>query len=77
MLPLQLLAGITLPLTLAPNWLKNIASFNPLYHAESAARALFLGNYTDSAVVWGYASMLLVAALAFYWSSNLFKKVAE
>jgi ABC-2 type transport system permease protein len=76
-LPMQLLAGATLPLTLAPNWLKRIAFFNPLSHAVSAARALFKGSYTDTTVLWGFGVMLLVAIVAFYWSSNLFKKSTE
>ncbi len=77
LLPLQLLAGITLPLTLAPQWLQNIAFFNPLSHAVSAARALFNGLYFDSAVFYGFASMILIATIAFYFGSNLFKKVAD
>jgi len=77
LLPLQLLAGITLPLTLAPNWLQKLASCNPLSHAVSAARALFAGNYTDTSVILGFVSMILVATIAFYYSSRLFKKMAE
>jgi ABC-2 type transport system permease protein len=77
LLPLQLLAGITLPLTLAPRWLQNVALFNPLAHAVSGARALFLGMYTDIAVIGGFASMICVAMGAFYIASRLFKKITE
>lgn len=77
LLPMQLLAGVTLPLTLAPVWLQRIAFLNPLSHAVSAARALFHGSYTDSTVLWGFGVMTLVAIVAFYWSANLFKKSAE
>jgi ABC-2 type transport system permease protein len=73
---MQLLAGVTLPLTLAPGWLKKIAFFNPLSHAVSAARSLFHGSYADKSVLWGFGIMTLVAIIAFYWSANLFKKSA-
>ena len=77
LLPIQLLAGIWLPLTLAPEWLQNIALANPLAHAISAARALFIGAYTDSAVFWGYGVMIATAVIAGVLSARLFKKVAE
>lgn len=77
LLPLQLLAGIMLPLTLAPKWLQTIAFFNPLSHAVAAARALFVGNYTDIAIVYGFGSMLVVATITFFCARRLFGKVAE
>lgn len=76
-LPAQLLAGVTLPLTFAPGWLQWIAFFNPLSHAVLAARALFHGSYTDITVFQGFSIMTFVTIVAFYWSANLFKKSAE
>ena len=77
LLPIQLLAGITLPLTLAPTWLQNIAYFNPFAHAVSATRALFVGDYYHEEVLLGFESMLAIASAAFYGASQLFKKTAE
>lgn len=77
LLPLQLLAGITLPLTLAPLWLQRIASFNPLSHAVTASRALFAADYANTAILWGFGSMLIAATIVFCFASNLFKKAAE
>ena len=77
LLPLQLLAGITLPLTLAPKWLQNVAYFNPLSHAVSSARALFIGDYTNQAIIIGYIFLTVVASTVFYFSTNLFKKITE
>lgn len=77
LLPVQLLAGVLLPLTLAPGWLQTLSSLNPLAYAVSAARALFLGSYGDAVVWHGFAAMTLAAFIAFYWSANLFKKAAE
>ena len=51
MIPLQLLSGITLPLTLAPLWIQRVALANPLTHAVNAARALFNSNFSDSSII--------------------------
>ena len=77
LLPIQLLAGITLPLTLAPDWLQKIAFFNPFAHAVSAARTLFVGDLYNATVVGGFATMLCVASTAFFLASRLFSKSAE
>lgn len=76
-LPIQLLAGITLPLTLAPSWLKTIAFLNPFAHAVSAARALFFGNFLNTTVALGFASMVIVSCITFYWAVGLFQKNAD
>lgn len=77
LLPLQLLAGITLPLTLAPNWLVNLAFFNPLSHAVSAARALFIGAFADASIPAGFIAMTTVAAIAFWSSSRVFARISR
>lgn len=77
LLPLQLLAGITLPLTLAPAWLQKMASCNPLSHAVSAGRALFVGDFSDTSIYWGFGTLILTAAVVFYCSSNFFKKITQ
>jgi ABC-2 type transport system permease protein len=60
-LPLLLLSGVLLPLTLAPDWLQTIASINPLSHAVDAARALFNGRFADPSVVPGVVLMAVLA----------------
>jgi ABC-2 type transport system permease protein len=77
LLPLQLLAGIMLPLSLAPQWLQTIALANPLYHAINAMRALFFGHYFDNAVFLGFGSMSLVALLLFFGAKKVFNQVSE
>jgi ABC-2 type transport system permease protein len=77
LLPIQLLAGITLPLTLAPMWLQRIAFFNPFAHAVSAARALFVGDYYNAVVFGGFVTMASVAGIVFFLVSGLFQKNAE
>lgn len=60
-LPLLLLSGVLLPMSLAPNWLQTIADFNPLAYAVVAARDMFNGNAGDPAVLKGLLIMLAVA----------------
>jgi ABC-2 type transport system permease protein len=73
LLPLMLLSGIMLPLSLAPGWLRTIASANPLAHAVEAARALFSGNLTDPSIPRGFAIMAVLAALTIWWAARSFR----
>ena len=50
-LPILLLSGILLPMTLAPAWLQVVANFNPFKHIVEALRAVFLGNFGEP-IVW-------------------------
>lgn len=63
-LPLLLLSGVLLPLSLAPDWLRRIASLNPLAYAVDAARAIFNGSLSDPPVGRGVALIAVLAALA-------------
>lgn len=77
LLPIQLLAGITLPLSLAPGWLQMLSYLNPFAYAVSAARLLFVGSIAHTTVALGFGSMLLLATLSLYVGSRLFKADAE
>ena len=52
-LPILLLSGVLLPMSIAPEWLQNIAHVNPLLYAVDAARHVFLGDLGDASVVKG------------------------
>jgi ABC-2 type transport system permease protein len=73
-LPLTLLAGILLPLSLAPTWMRIIAHFNPLYYAVQAARTLSNGTIASATVVEGFVviSGLVVASL--WWSTSTYRR---
>lgn len=71
-LPILLLSGITLPLTLAPAWIRNVADFNPFAHAVDAARSLFNGNFGDSSVIVGFVFIGVLAVLAVWWAARSF-----
>jgi len=72
--PVLLLSGITLPLTLAPKIIRSIASVNPFAYEVTASRALFLGNFTDSAITVGIVFLASLAALAFLWAARSFRR---
>jgi ABC-2 type transport system permease protein len=60
--PLLLLSGILLPMTLAPGWLDTASDINPVKHVVDGVRALFLHG-SAATVVWGIvATVALVAA---------------
>ncbi|WP_069803898.1 ABC transporter permease [Thermogemmatispora onikobensis] len=65
--PLLLLSGVLLPLTLAPPPLRAIAHFNPFAYVVDGARALFLGRLGDVAVWQGYLCAGAFALLALFW----------
>jgi ABC-2 type transport system permease protein len=72
-LPLTLLSGILLPLTLAPAWLRGIAHIDPLYYAVEAARALSAGNLNSWTVGAGFLVMATLTALTFGWATHTYR----
>jgi ABC-2 type transport system permease protein len=75
-LPLLLLSGVMLPMTLAPDWLQAVAKFNPLYHAVVATRDLFNANLGDGEIVVGVAVMAALAALMVTVGARSFSRAA-
>jgi ABC-2 type transport system permease protein len=63
-LPILLTSGVLLPLGFAPQWLRSVAAFNPLSYAVDAARAIFLANLSDPAVIKGVAILVVLSAIA-------------
>jgi ABC-2 type transport system permease protein len=51
--PLLLLSGILLPMSLAPGWLRALSDANPLKHVVDGVRQLFLGHVGTWTVFWG------------------------
>lgn len=72
--PVSLLAGVLIPLTLAPVWVQQVALWNPFAWATDGLRALFTGHFTDSAVWQGAAVMVLACAISVGWSVHLFHR---
>jgi ABC-2 type transport system permease protein len=75
-LPLMLLSGITLPLTFAPEIIRNVAKLNPFAYAVDAARALVIGHMTVVAIPQAFAIFAVLAILALYWATNSIRQAA-
>ncbi|HET9344295.1 MAG TPA: ABC transporter permease [Candidatus Limnocylindrales bacterium] len=75
-LPLLLLSGILLPMTLAPDWLQFLSTINPLTHAVDAARALFNSDWGNPDIALGVAITSIVAVFAVWVGSRAFSRAA-
>lgn len=75
-LPLLLLSGVMLPMSLAPGWLQTLADFNPLFHAVVAIRDLFNASFAGPEIVVGTLVMLVLAVLAIGVGARAFSRAA-
>ncbi|HKT00206.1 MAG TPA: ABC transporter permease [Rugosimonospora sp.] len=76
-MPVLLLAGILLPMTYGPGWLRGLAGYNPFKWAVDAARALFAGHPGNGAV---WKALVIVGALAVVgvsWAARSFAKAVR
>lgn len=73
-LPLLLLSGVLLPLSLAPGWLRAIAAADPLSYAVDAGRAVFNDHLGDVSVVKGVAIMGALAVVAVAAAARSFNR---
>jgi ABC-2 type transport system permease protein len=75
--PIMLLAGVLLPLTLAPVWLLSIARWNPFYWATNGMRALFDGNIGDPSVWKSMIIVVILMVLMVTWSVRVFSRLVR
>lgn len=75
-LPVMLLSGILLPISLAPTWLQDIAHINPFYYAVEASRALFAGNFNDHVIIEGYVIMIVFIIITSWLAERALKNMA-
>ncbi|HEV1997601.1 MAG TPA: ABC transporter permease [Candidatus Dormibacteraeota bacterium] len=73
-LPLLLLSGVLLPLTLAPKWLQNVAAANPLSYAVTAARDMFNGNAGSPDVIKGLVIMVALCVVGVFVGARSFNR---
>ena len=70
--PLLLMSGIFLPLTLGPGWLQGIARISPFRYVIDAMREAYYGQYFNTIVVEGIAVAVGMAALFLWAGSRVF-----
>jgi ABC-2 type transport system permease protein len=74
MMPVLLLSGILLPMTLGPEWLQKVANVMPTKHVVDAVRNSFLGDFTLSALGWGIAWTFILLAVSLWWGTATFRR---
>jgi ABC-2 type transport system permease protein len=73
-LPVLLLSGILLPMTLAPAWLQAVSDVNPLKHVVEGARQFFIGGYDTSTAWWGAGLTVALAVLGWAFGVRRFHR---
>jgi ABC-2 type transport system permease protein len=74
--PLMLLSGVLLPMSLAPTWLHDVAILNPLSHVVDAERSIIAGQWHDTAVWLGPLLGLALAVVCVAWGVRTFRRQA-
>jgi len=70
--PLILLSGIMLPLTLGPGWLQGIARISPFRYIIDAMRSAFAGHYATTVMLEGVLVAVGLAAVCLWLGSPVF-----
>ena len=72
-LPILLLSGILLPMSLAPQWLQIVSDFNPFKHIVEALRAVFRGDFGDPIIAVGGLLAVILAVLGAWVGARVLK----
>jgi ABC-2 type transport system permease protein len=73
-LPLLLLAGVLLPISLGPLWMRVAAHFNPLYYLVAASRVLAAGAFSGPHVWQAFAVLTPPCAVVLAWATGVFRE---
>jgi ABC-2 type transport system permease protein len=73
-LPILLTAGVMLPLSLAPSWIRWIAHINPLYYVVEAGRDLAAGHITTYNVGLAFAVITPLTILVLLSATRVYQK---
>jgi ABC-2 type transport system permease protein len=71
-LPLVLLSGIMLPMTLGPGWLQGIARISPFRYIIDAMRGAFQGHYANTVMLEGVLVAIGLALVCLWLGSRVF-----
>jgi ABC-2 type transport system permease protein len=73
-IPLLLLSGILLPMSLAPTWLRTVSDLNPLKHVVDGLRALFHGDIASTATLWGVVNTVALVGVGLLVGTRTFRR---
>jgi ABC-2 type transport system permease protein len=74
MMPVLLLSGILLPMTIGPQWLQRVSDFMPFRWIVDGVRDTFTGNFDTNALMWGVTWSVALFALAIWWGTAVFRR---
>src|SRR5579875_174555 len=72
MVPLMLLSGIMLPMTLGPGWLQGIARVTPFRYIIDAMRNAYAGHYASAVMAEGVGVAIALAVVCVWLASRVF-----
>jgi ABC-2 type transport system permease protein len=73
-MPILLLSGILLPMSLAPAWLENLSDVNPLKHVVDGVRAFFGGDFSGSSAWAGLGVTAGLVVLGAWYGTRTFRR---
>ena len=71
-LPVLLLSGILLPMSLAPGWLQVVSDFNPIKHVVEGLRAVYRGDIFTLETLIGFVIALAFVFLGTWFGTRVF-----
>jgi ABC-2 type transport system permease protein len=75
-MPLMLLSGVLLPMSIAPPWLYGLSRANPVSYVVDAERAMVAGQWSAPSIWLGPLLGILLAVLATGWGVRTFRREA-
>lgn len=73
-LPVLLLSGVLLPMTLAPTWMRIIAHANPVYYVVNAVRDLAAGTVRSGTVGLAFLVIVPLTIIVLWWATDVYRK---
>jgi ABC-2 type transport system permease protein len=73
-IPVLLLSGILLPMSLAPTWLRAVSDVNPLKHVVDGVRVFFHGDIASSTGLWGLVATVGLVAVGVWFGALTFRR---
>lgn len=73
-IPLLLLSGILLPMTIAPVWLRRLSDANPVKHIVDGVRATFRGDLASSVAIWGLTWTVVLVLIGVFVGTRTFRR---
>ncbi len=74
MMPVLLLSGILLPMTIGPAWLVRVSDFMPFRWVVDAVRTSFSGTYANQPLLWGLVWALILCGGGVWWGTATFRR---